>query len=146
MQIKAKTRLDPKMVQVELLTTHTPICPHAKIPILHGMGGASRQSGGAAVAASTEKLNTHSADIMRVDVLTAHTPFCPLAAWLRTLPPNKRCDGVVEECLLPYSTLRQEELRLRIWHTAQQSPHVGELGHCQSLTRRYYGWCNCPAP
>ena len=55
-----------------------------KIPILHGMVGASRQSGGAAVAASTEKLNTHSADIMRVDVLTAHTPFCPLAAWLRT--------------------------------------------------------------
>ena len=49
------------------------------------MGGASRQNDGAAVAASTEKLNTHSADIMRVDVLTAHTPFCPLAAWLRTL-------------------------------------------------------------
>ena len=48
------------------------------------MVGASRQSGGAAVAASTEKLNTHSADIMRVDVLTAHTPFCPLAAWLQT--------------------------------------------------------------
>ena len=86
LQIKAKTRFNPKMVQVELLTAHTPICPHAKIPILHGMGGASRQSGGAAVAASTEKLNTHSADIMRVDVLTAHTPFCPLAAWLRTLP------------------------------------------------------------
>ena len=55
-----------------------------KIPILHGMGGASRQSGGAAVAASTDNLNTHSADIMRVDVLTAHTPFCTLAAWLRT--------------------------------------------------------------
>ena len=55
-----------------------------KIPNLHGMGGASRQNDGAAVAASTDNLNTHSADIMRVDVLTAHTPFCPLAAWLRT--------------------------------------------------------------
>ena len=52
---------------------------------LHGMVGASRQNDGAAVAASTEFLNTHSADIMRVDVLTALSPFCLLAAWLRTL-------------------------------------------------------------
>ena len=42
----------------------------------------------AAVAASTEFLNTHSADIMRVDVLTALSPFCPLAAWLRTIPSH----------------------------------------------------------
>ena len=46
--------------------------------------GVSRQNDGAAVAACTEKLNTHSAGIMRVDVLTALSPFCPLAAWLRT--------------------------------------------------------------
>ena len=31
MQIKAKTRFNPKMVQVELLTAHTPICPLAAL-------------------------------------------------------------------------------------------------------------------
>ena len=99
------------------------------------------QIDGTAVKASTcnkKSEYTLKPEKVQVELLTAHTPICPLAALLRTLPPNKRCDGVVEECLLPTSLISQEELRLRIWHTAQQSPHVGELGHYQSRTCRYY--------
>ena len=84
-----------------------------------------------------------------IQITHTQTPLLPA-----TLPPNKRFDGIAKEGLLLSSTLRtgssfvyasthssfipQEELRLSIWHAAQQGPQVGERGHYQSRTRRYY--------
>ena len=81
---------------------------------------------------------------MRVDVWTALPPFCQQTATLHTLPPNELPDSAAEVCslhnLLHYADWRrqtprlirlsppQEELRLGIWHTAQECSHVDRRG------------------